>query len=60
MSKTAYEQVLEKFSIAVVGEEPAVVITVLAAFSRECCDRYGITVDDFVAAVRGANLGVRS
>ncbi len=42
---------IEKLGLAVHGEDPAMVIVVLAAFVREYLDRYEISANEFIAAV---------
>lgn len=49
-------RLIEKFGLAIHGEEPAVVITVLVAFARQCCEQWGVPVSSFVAALQTADL----
>ena len=50
------DRLIEKFGVAVSGEQPAVVIVVLVAFVRQCCEQFGVDVDGFCDAVRRADL----
>jgi hypothetical protein len=54
------EHLIEKFGLAIHGEQPEVVILVLTAFIAELLSRYGISVDDFADGLRTARLKARA
>jgi hypothetical protein len=45
------KHLIEKLGLAVLGEEPTMVIVVLATFVREVLDKYEIPLTDFVSIV---------
>ena len=49
-------RLIEKFGLAIHGEEPAVVVTVLVAFVRQICEQWGVSVESFTDALRTADL----
>jgi hypothetical protein len=56
MSKDKATALIEKFSLSIVGEDPALVVVVLAAFVREICDRYEVPLKDFMHTVATMSL----
>jgi hypothetical protein len=50
--QASVKRLLEKFGLSIMGEDRLTVFLVLAAFSREMCDRYGVAIEDFFQAVR--------
>lgn len=44
-------RLIEKFGLAIHGEDPATVMTVLVAFARTCCIQWGVAPEQFAAAL---------
>lgn len=40
-------RLIEKFGLAIHGEDPQTVMTVLVAFSRTCCEQWGVPLENF-------------
>jgi hypothetical protein len=53
------ERLIEKLGLAIHGEEPAVVMTVLASFVQELCERYQVPTEDFILAIRDHQVAVK-
>lgn len=51
MSRSAL--LIEKLSLAILGEDRELVVEVLACFARSVCDTSGVTVDAFAMKMRG-------
>jgi len=49
-------RLIEKFGLAIHGEQPAVVVTVLVAFVRSCCEQWGLPVQRFAEALLAPDL----
>ncbi len=45
-------RLIEKFGLAIHGEEPEVVMSVLVTFVAELCDRWKIDPEQFAAGLR--------
>ncbi len=47
------KQLIEKLGLAIHGERPRVVVSVLVAFTQAVLDRWGITTEEYVVALCG-------
>lgn len=45
------KRLIEKLGLAIYGEDPALVLGVLAAFARQCCEEFGVHPDTFIRAL---------
>lgn len=45
-------RLIEKLSLAIHGERPELVVTVLAAFVRELCATQGVAIGEFVRVLQ--------
>lgn len=52
-------KLIEKLGLSIVGEQPNLVLEVLAAFTRTLLDRWGVSVEDYVEAMRMSTPVVR-
>lgn len=49
------QSLLERLGLAIHGEDPKFVMEVLPIFARVCCERFGMKIEDFVAAMLHAS-----
>ena len=52
-------KLIEKLGLAIHGEDPNIVMSVMAAFVVELCARYKVPVDQFIDAIRAHHPSLR-